>query len=305
MNLPQLKRQQVILISGIVLAIAAFAMLKVYLNQQRALTEQTIKKKYKEAQANQTPVLVAKKDIGRGEAIEPDSLGVEIIPNKFVVPQAMTSLDRVAGMKTIAPISKGEQITLSKLTQERSGGDLAGVTPAGKRAVTILVDEVSSFGGMIKAGNYVDIIGMVPIPVQTAEGKPPTIQTSTVPLFQNILVLAVGQNIGTDFSQEARYRRSESGETKGGGGALVTLALSPQEANIATFVQEQGGKIRLVLRSPTDAKVEPVQLVTWETLFQYLMPQELQKNKSKEELPPSEYVEIYRGMNKERMPLSK
>jgi len=81
---------------------------------------------------------------------------------------------------------------------------------------------------------------------------------------------------------------------------LITLALGSAEANLVAFVQEQG-KMRLVMRSPADAKIEPVAPATWDSLFQYIMPQ-------KEVQPTAdtnEYIEVLRGLSKERMPLSK
>ncbi len=84
--------------------------------------------------------------------------------------------------------------------------------------------------------------------------------------------------------------------------SLMTLALSPQEANLIAFVQEQG-KVRLTMRSPADAKVEPMTPASWESLFQYIAPQ-----KQGDNLPAAdttEYVEVLRGLNKEKVPLSK
>jgi pilus assembly protein CpaB len=200
-------------------------------------------------------------------------------------------------MITIAPVSKGEQITLSKLSYTRQAGGLAEATPVGKRAITVSVDNLSSLAGMIKPGDYVDVIAMIPVPATGTDGKPTT-QTAVLPLFQNVLVLAVGQEIGQVISAESRYKQAERSEPS----PLITLALSPQEANLIAFVQEQS-KIRLVLRSPADSKIEPVQITSWDTLFQYVMPKDI----SKTELPKEEgpFVEIYRGLNKERIILSK
>ena len=300
MPLPQLKKQHMILIGGVVLLLIALMVLNAYVQQQRMTTEETLKKKYKEAQANQTPVLVAKKDIARGQAINPDDLTAEIIPNKFVQPQAVTSVTRIAGMVTTASIVKGEQITLSKLSQQRAGGDLAAVTPAGKRALTIALDDVAAFDGMIKAGNYVDVIAIIPVPMQLAGGKS-TVQMTTVPMFQNILVLAVGQDIGVYEAAGRSIKKEENAK----GPNLVTLALGPQEANIVTFVLEQGSKIRLVLRSPTDARVEPTQLVTWDSLFQYIIPHEPKPKDEPPSPPPQQVVEVYRGTAKEQVPIAK
>ncbi|MFA5411592.1 MAG: Flp pilus assembly protein CpaB [Candidatus Omnitrophota bacterium] len=297
MRLPfQLQKQQVILIVGIALAILAVFMIKVYLDEQRKVIQEKERQRIERIQANQTAVLVAKRDIPRGAVIEPDTLEAKIVPNQFVQPGAVTSLDRVSGMTTIAPIARDEQIILSKLTFQRAS-DLAGVTPAGKRAITISVDNVASLAGMLRAGDYVDVVTVVPVPMQTADGKPAA-QITTFSLFQNIRVLAVGQQVAESAKEETRYRREPEKETT----PLITLALSPQEANIVAFIQEQQGRFRLVLRSPTDAKVEPVAPVDWPTVLQYVMPQSA---KAKEGPPPAGQVEIYRGLNRETVPLYK
>jgi pilus assembly protein CpaB len=290
-------KQRIILIIGIVLAILAVFMIKVYLDKQRQEANRRAQQELEERQRNQTSVLVAKKDIPAGSVIDSESLEVNIVPNQFVQPQAVTSLDSIAGMMTIAPITKGEQIIRSKLAYTRQSGDLAQVTPIGKRAITISIDNVASLAGMIKAGDYVDVIVTVPVPVQTPEGKQVN-QAVTIPLFQNVLVLAVGQE--TDVVvKKTRYQRVEEQKEPS---PLITLALAPQEANLIAFVQEQG-KIRLVLRSPTDAKTEPIQPINWETFFQYVLPQP--PKPAKEEPEISSYVEIYRGLNKEKVPLYK
>lgn len=277
-------------------------MINIYINQQRQTIEERAKKSLANLQANQTAVLVAKNDIPRGAVIDAELLETAIIPNQYVQPQAVTSLDRVAGMITVAPISKGEQITLSRLTYSREigRGSLAESTPVGKRAVTVSVDNIATLAGMLKPGNYVDVIAMVPVPAQNSEGKQ-DVQLVALPLFQNVLVLAVGQETGMLQQSDGRYRREEKKEAS----PLVTFALSPQEANLITFVQEQS-KIRLVLRSPADSQLQPVQPASWDALFQYVMPKETARPLPKKEEPKTaEFVEIYRGLSREQIPLSK
>lgn len=307
-------KQRLILIIGIILALIAVFFIKVYLDEQRSLYREQAKKALKNIQANQTAVLVAKEDIPRGAAIDPDILETKIVPNQYLQPQAVTSLDRIAGMVAIASISAGEQLSLTKLAnpKQAGGGGLAESTPVGKRAITISVDNISSLAGMIKPSDYVDVIAMVPVPVQGPDGKQ-ALQVAVMPLFQNVLVLAIGQNTGTIIQapSEGRYKKEEKKEAS----PLITLALSPQEASLIAFVQEQG-KIRLVLRSPADSQIEQVKPASWDTLFQYVMPKETREQPKevepppppepkKEEPKPIDYVEIYRGTNKERVPLSK
>jgi len=293
------KRTLFTLISGVVLCVVALVMTKMYLDQQKLAIQEKAKKAIANAQANQSAVLVSKQDIPQGSVIESDMLGTAIVPTKFVQPQAVSSLDRIAGMVTLAPISEGEQISLSKLTNERkaSVGDLAGTTPSGKRAISIMVDNIASLSGMVKPGDYVDVLATIQIPVQGADGQV-TRQMVVVPLFQNVLVLAVGQNTRVVSRSGSRYAQAPAAS---GGGGLITLALGPQEANLIAFVQEQG-KIRLTMRSPADAKIEPMASASWDSLFQYIMPP---KQDVKPVVDTTEYVEVFRGLNKERVPLSK
>jgi pilus assembly protein CpaB len=302
-------RKKLPLIIGIVLALVAAYLIKVYNDQQRQVILDDAKKRLEKIQAEQVPVMVAARDIPKGAPIDKDSVGVTIVPAPHVQPQAATSLDRISGMIAVVPISKGEQITLNKLMLARevvNSGSLAMSTPMGKRAVTISVDSISAVGGMIRPGDYVDVVAMVAVPVTTAEGKQAS-QAAVVPLFQNVLILAIGQETAAlPQSAEGRYKKEE----KRAESPAITLALNPQEANLLAFVQEQG-KIRLSLRSPSDAKIEVVQPASWDTLFQYLnlAPREPQEVKPKQEKKPAEpepvYVEIYRGLNKEKIPLSR
>jgi len=306
-----IEKQKLILISGIVLGVVAILMTKMYLDQQKQEAQAQAKKSLAKIQANQTVVLVAKQDISSGSVIESNMIDSSIVPNQFIQPQAVTSIDRVLGMITLAPISKGEQITLSKLSKARresSSGGLAGNTPAGKRAISISVDSIASVSGMVRPGDYVDVIATLQVPVQGADGQVSS-QIAVVPLFQNVLVLAVGQNTGfSGAGATGRYTDKDS--SSGGGGGLITLALAPQEANLIAFVQEQG-KMRLTLRSPADANVEPVVPASWDTLFQYIMPQQkpVEKIEDKKQAPEivdtTEYVEVLRGMNKEKVALPK
>jgi len=307
-----MQRQKIIIIIGVVLALIAVFMTKSYIDQQRtqviveakrriASIEQNISK-------NEVKVLVANKDIPRGAAIVAENIETIIIPEQYRQPQVVPTLDRVLGMVAMVPLSKGEQISLSKLVQPRELGGLAEGTPIGKRAITILVDNISALAGLVKPGDYVDVIALIPVPVQTPDGKQVN-QMAVMPLFQNVLVLAIGQDIGAISSVGAGKReagRSEGlPERRSEGSPLITLALQPQDVNLIAFVQEQG-KLRLTLRSPADSQTQVTQPASWDTLFRYLMPpkQEVAQSETKE-ITATEYVEIYRGLNRERVPLSK
>jgi len=302
-----MQKQRIIFLAiGIILAFLAAYLVKIYLDQQKQIMEeskrQELAKMQENLRAHQVAVLVAKKDIPKGVSIEPDMVDTAIIPDLYLQPQAARSIDRISGMITLVPIPAGQQILLSQLAYEEKKfpkeGVLAAITPAGKRAITISVDNIGALVGMLRPQDSVDVIVTVNVPLQTQEGKIEK-QTLVVPLFQNVLVLAVGQDMGGAPKEEARYQQKEATPP------LITLALTPQEANLISFLQEQEAKIRLVLRSPADTQTQPLQPTGWDTLFSYLMP--VQKITPKEETPKEEakYIEIYRGLNKQKLPLSK
>jgi len=317
-----MQKQRIILIIGVFLAFVVAFLIKVYLDQQRQVIQEEASREVAKKQENQSAVLVAKQDIPKGKVITPEILETKIFPSEYIAPQAITSLDRIAGMMAVAPILKDEQITLSKLAYPQQAGGLAEATPVGKRAITISVDNMSALAGMLKSGDYVDLIVMIPVPVQTPEGKQVT-QIASFPLSQNVLILAVGQQtVAVRRGEEAsRYEKEDqtSRLQKGEIPSLITVALSPQEANLVAFVQEQA-KIRLLLRSPADSQTQPLTPTSWEALFQYLMPKkEVAKQeptptptptptpeplKPKVERKPIGYVEIYRGLKREKVPIS-
>jgi len=303
-----MQRQKIFLIAGVILAIAVAFMVKGYLDQQRAVIVAQAKQAVAQIQANQSAVLVAKRDLPKGTVLDPSMLETAIIPNEYVQPQAVSTLDRISGMVVVAPFSKNEQISLSKLSSQQQstmGGSLAMATPIGKRAITVSVDNVSSLLGMIKPGDYVDVIGLLPVPVQTSEGKTAT-QTEVLPLFQNVLILAVGQNTGAPAAPagDARYKK-EGGAPAGDISPYITIALGPQEASLIAFVLEQG-KIRLTLRSPADSQVQPIQPAGWDTLFRHVTPQTQgasgEEEAKKAEVDTGGYsIDIYRGLSKEKI----
>lgn len=268
------------IIAGVA-GIIAVILINSYIQQQAQMARQT----EQERQKRLSTAVVAKKDIPSGVALEENMLQEQTIRKDLLQPSAATSTARVLEMVTLAPISKGEQVQMNKLSVSGREISLSSKIPKDKRALTIPVDNISSVGGMIRPGDHVDILGVIPMPVMTAEGKQVT-QMSTMPLFQDILVLAVGQEYTTTPGAEKGERKAS---------ANITLALAPEEANLVAFVQEQG-KIRLVLRSPQDVSKQPPVPATWETVLRTVMPGYFQRPP---EAAPRKTVEIIRGQTRE------
>ena len=290
-------------------ALAAAILSWVMLTSERKKLADQAEVRLESLKENTVDIVLAKVDISAGRLISEDMLYTQLIDKNSLPAEAATSVARVVDRVSTVPIKEKHIIPVDKLawptTRETT---LAAKTPIGKRAMTIAVDNISSLLGMIKPGDYVDVIGVIPLPVEV-DGKQAA-EPATVPLFQNVLILSVGTELGVASEKESASRRKASESApKESAAPLITLSLSPEEANILAFVKEQG-KIQLILRSPGDAQTRPVQPTSWATVLKYLFPQiDLEarekeagkKEEAKKEIPQ---VEIIRGFKKEVVPLS-
>jgi len=270
------------LIVAAVLGVLAIVLTNSYIQQQT----QEAKQELIASQKNQATIVVARQDIPSGTTLTETMLKEARVNKAIAQPRVASSIDRVVGKITVAPISKDEQVLLNKVSISAQETSLSSKIPRGKRAITVPVDNISSVGGMIRSGDHVDIVGVVPIPGIGADGKQVN-QMATLPLFQDVMVLAMGQEFGAVSGEKVTKTAS----------SIVTLALAPQEANLVAFVQEQG-KIRLVLRSPEDTQTQQAVPASWDTLFRTVMPQAFVKQEVVEEKPQKK-VEIYRGLKKD------
>lgn len=281
------KQRLIIAIAGVVLGLIAVVMVNIYINDMSAEAKRKAERELDKMRRNQAVVLVAKQDIPVDTVIQSGMLETSIVPREYVQPQVAASLDNVSDMVTIAPISRGEQISFTKLStssQMVKHRDLASITPVGKRAVGVSAENISDVAGLIKPGDSVDLIAVLSMAKEDKEGKKIAEQT-IVPAFQNVLILAVGQE--TDVNARPGKQKEKINQ--------ITVALSPTEANILAFLQEQG-KIRISLRSSEDSHIEAVESTTWESVLE-----EIPALKEKE----AESIDIYRGLRKEKIILSK
>jgi len=100
-----------------------------------------------------TTVVVAARELSRGHALEPDDLKTAELPRDFAPPGAVTSIERAAGLRLIAPIAEGEPLTESRLGPP--GGPVATLVPAGLLAVAV---TTSLPEGTVVADDHVDVL---------------------------------------------------------------------------------------------------------------------------------------------------
>ncbi|UCB56765.1 MAG: Flp pilus assembly protein CpaB [Candidatus Omnitrophota bacterium] len=266
------------IIIAVILGLSAVILTNIYLEQSR-----------REIVVEEARILIAARDITKGSVIDYDMLAFKTMPLTFIQPGAFASKEGAVGKTAAITIIAGEQILSSKLAAPETGLTLAGKTPPGKRAITIGLDAASAVGGMVGPGDHVDVLAIFTAP------------SITVTLFQDILVLAVGQRIVA----EAEERRPRREEVLGTGRETVTLALTPQEVQILILATEQG-KIRLTLRPRMETgevlpqvdltNLPPV--IELNTLLQLYI-----RRPPAEMVEPKAQVEIIRGLKKEVTPV--
>jgi pilus assembly protein CpaB len=251
------------------------------------LTNMYFQQREEALRVEEAQVLVALEDITKGSVIDYDMLGFKLIPVEYIEPKALLSKEAAVGKTALVTIMRGEQVLAGKLAAPGVGGlTLANKTPPGKRAFTIGLEEASAVGGMLRPGDHVDVLAMFTNPA------------ITLALFQDILVLAVGQEMIAEKDEKAK----RGGILGSRGRETVTLALTPQEVQIITVAMQQG-KLRLTLRPRMEVgrampAVDLSQLppaVDLNTLLQFYIRRP----------PPAPSVEIIRGLEKETTQISR
>jgi pilus assembly protein CpaB len=188
-------------------------------------------------------VLVAKSDIGLGQAVTPEDMQWQTWPaatasNSFIRrnerPDATT---QIAGSIARAPFIAGEPIRDPKLVKANGSGFMAAILPTGMRAISTEISPETGAGGFILPNDRVDVI------LSKREKNPDRsgatdIVTSEI-ILSNVRVLAIDQAPKEKDGQNAVV------------GKTVTLELKPEQAETLARAR-QTGTLALALRSITD-----------------------------------------------------
>jgi len=234
-------------------------------------------------------VLVAAKDLAVGSKITNDDIKFAHIPQGSIPASAMRQRTDVLERGVILPISSGEFILPSKLAADKAGSGLPSLIPPGMRAVSVRVNEVVSVAGFVLPGTRVDVL------LTGNPGGSNDQQTTTV--LENVAVLATGQKL----------ERNSAGDPENA--AVITLLVSPDDAQRLTLASSSGGKIQLSLRNPLDTKQQDLGLVSNNSLYRGSAPvrptttvsaHPRPKTTTVTPAPPSVYsVEVIKGDKKE------
>ena len=268
----------------IALVLAGVATFLVY--QDRQNYRQQLNREFRSKVKGLEPVsvVVAAQDISkRGTVITEEMVKVEKVPERALQPYAAQDPMEVIGKEPLGPVAQGQQFLKNQLVVPgTAGGRLAMKIPPEKRAISMEINLLTAVSGFIRPGDRVDVLWTFAI------GEPQ--QPVTLTLFQGVEVLAVGGLMRAG---------GEADDVKDAN--TLTLALSPQEAELLLFAGHQG-RFQLSLRPRADEAQVALPPMTMDALLQHVLPQA----QAAPPPPPKsvKHIEIIRGKEREVVALT-
>ncbi len=195
-------------------------------------------------------VVVAKRDLERGEALTEELLAVRPMPQEYVHATAVhpDEFGTYLKQRLVAPLKRGE-VLLPVHTEGLGNGVFSSTLKKGHRALTFEVDAVNSVSGLLRPGDFIDLI----YSGKSGDGNETEF---TLPLLSQVQVLATDQVLS---------KRAEGTEAERGF-ATVTLEVTPEEAS-RIIQAKRAGSLTAVLRHPDDAQPNGVSAMSAASLM--------------------------------------
>ncbi|MBR1203655.1 MULTISPECIES: Flp pilus assembly protein CpaB [unclassified Bradyrhizobium] len=194
------------------------------------------------AQLPTVDILVAKTDIGLGQAVKPEDLQWQTWPAATASASFMRrdsnaeAIKDVTGSIARAPFIQGEPIREQKLVKADGSGFMAAILPTGMRAVSTEISPETGAGGFILPNDRVDVL--LSKRDKNPDRSGADIVNSEV-ILTNVRVLAIDQ------------APKEKDGTNALIGKTVTLELKPEQTETLARAR-QSGVLSLALRSIAD-----------------------------------------------------
>lgn len=230
LKLPQINRHWLMLGGAVVMGVLALFL------SHKLLQGRIEQIEAKERAAHKmVKVVVAKRNLERGEPINPERFAVDEVPSEYVHATAIPPehFRQFIGLRLGAPLKSGE--ALLEVHLETPSAVFSSTLENGNRALTTEVDEVNSISGLLRPTDHIDLMA-------TAHGSGSNSADVTFPLLTNIEVLATGQ-----------VTRKAEGSAQPHTYTTITLSVSPQDAQ-RIVVAKNSGKLTAVLRNPDDGQ---------------------------------------------------
>ncbi|HSI48228.1 MAG TPA: Flp pilus assembly protein CpaB [Ideonella sp.] len=228
-SIPKVNTNWLLLAGAIALGVGAVFLSNSLIKRRLAEMEDAMNKK------NETvEVVVAKRDLERGELLSGDVVAVRQIPKQYAHDGGVKpdQFDAFENQRLAVPVKRGEEV-LAVHTEGAGTNVFSSALKKGSRALTFEVDAVNSISGMLRPGDHIDLIYTA-----RGTGDGPDV---TLPLLSNVPVLATDQTL----------TKRDDGTGKERSFTTVTMEVSPVDAN-RIIVAKSSGQLTAVLRHPDD-----------------------------------------------------
>jgi pilus assembly protein CpaB len=186
--------------------------------------------------SGQGRIAVANAEIQLGSAITPEMVRMVDWPQSNQPPGVFTEIEKLHGRVVTGTVQRGEPVLEARLAPIGTKGGLSAIVPAGKRAMTVRVNDVVGVAGFALPGTFVDVM------VNTQEeGSKNNDRDRTISkiVLDRILVLAVAQEADRDNTKPKVVN-------------AVTLEVTPQQAEMLDLARSVG-TLSLVLRNQAES----------------------------------------------------
>jgi pilus assembly protein CpaB len=182
-------------------------------------------------------VLVPKEDLARGTPLTATVVAVRDVPAEWSHSNAITpdQFDRIEHLRLTHPAVRGEALLWSQIEGQRAPS-FSSRLPAGRRAITVPVDEMNSIAGMIEPGDRIDLLASVKKDQRSI----------LFPLLQDVPVLATGARAAMDADGKESRRTYTT----------ITLEAGADDAQRVLAARDVG-RLAAVLRAPGDRARQP------------------------------------------------
>lgn len=199
-------------------------------------------------------ILVASRDIGVGQELVPNSMRWQTWPegsvfDGLIVREDGQSISDALEGRVRRDVAEGEPLLSTIVLSEARGNFVAASLMPGYRAVAVDVNAVTSAGGFVGPGDYVDVILTYGqrIRITDSEEAQQIVErnidrTATETILQNIKILALDQTAEKGDTDKVRVGRT------------VTLEVTQRQAEKLALASRMGD-LTLTLRPIGDDKI--------------------------------------------------
>lgn len=231
-------------------------------------------------------VAVASADIPWGTPLAEKTIRMMTYPEEGIPTGHFKDPASLNGRVVLTNLKKNEPILESKLAPiDVKTGGVSAVMDPNKRAMAVKVNEVVGLPGFVQPGDRVDVMATFEDPRGKKSSGGGGKEEVTKVVLENTLVLAI----------DTQMERS-AGEEKPTPVKVITLEVSLEEAEKLAMA-ENGGKLRLALRSPLNPELKKTKGADFKDLMRS---HQLIPPRSKVATPKNQ-VEVIQGTERKTM----